>query len=173
LQVGGFTEPLEGSPQALAGASLRLILRLGGTPRDQLLSKLLELAGDSVAEGRREAAESLPAARLRLGELPIFTLALALTQDPDVSVRAPAGMGLARLGRAASPEIAAVTNERLLGLLGEPGTDVPLYTLAGLRDTEEAANIDASVMSEVRRVQQSHPSRSVQDLARQVLDGAQ
>jgi len=169
-EIGGFGDDLEGSRNELHGASLRLWLKLGGLTRDELLSRLLELAGDMDPEGRREAAKTLPAAQRKLGDDSAFTLALTLTRDRDVSVRAPAGRSLARLRRKGSRELGAVAVRRLESLLEEPGTEVPYWTLAGLLEAKRDGQLPhRTVGEEVTRVRRHHPSRRVQELADMLL----
>jgi hypothetical protein len=169
--IRGFAYGLGGSATSLRGAALRLWLRLGGPEPDELLSQLLELAGDLDREGRREAALTLPAAQRRLGNDIAFTLALTLTRDRDFSVRAQAARSLARLRPDGPGELRALASRRVESLLAEPGTEVPYWTLGGLLEAQRAGQeIPKTVFEEVVRVRRSHPSRRLQRVAELLLD---
>jgi hypothetical protein len=168
--VTGFADSFGASEHALQGAALRLWLRLGGTPRELLLSRLLDLAGSLEREARLQAALTLPSARRRLGPDSTITLGLTLTRDADVTVRALAGQSLAQIKTDGLGELEELVTERLVALLEEPGTEVPLRTLVGLIHARRRGQSTAKeVVAAARRLRRSHPSRRVDEAARTLL----
>jgi hypothetical protein len=164
--ITGFTDDLTASRHALRGSALRLWFRVGGGDRNELLGLLLQLAGDSDSEARREGARTLPAAQPTLGDAVVVTLALSMSRDRDYSVRATAARSLALLRIDERDEIAAVANDRLESLLEDAGADAPLEALAGLIQSQRAGSTLAErVLEAAARTRHSHPSRRVQALA--------
>jgi hypothetical protein len=168
--ITGFVDTLGASENALKGATLRLWLRLSGLRRDELLSRLVDLAGSLDREARHQAALTLPAAQRRLGDDATLTLGLTLTRDADVMVRAVASQSLARLRGDRAGELNAILTKRLVALLEEPGTDVPYRTIAGLvQAARDGQPVGTVVLDAVRRAQISHPSRRVGGAAKILL----
>ena len=121
---------------------------------------LTRLAGSMNKNARQEAAVTL-ASLAGLTSAPkgeLLVLALTLSQDGDVDVRAAAGRALAVLCNSEDP-LAPLARHRLSELLDEDGLLAPLLVLRGL--LEVLGDIPGTLTRQVMTLAIQHPSASV------------
>jgi hypothetical protein len=166
--ISGFDEPLGGFPEAFEGAVLRLAARVGGLTKDELLVRLLGLAGQPTTVGRVVAALALPALTPQVGIEVALTLGLSLTHDADPEVRGAAGAALTQIRGQMPPALKDAKRSRLQALLAEPGAIVPIRVLGGLGRGGPAARLDTQTTTLVAGLRDHHPSRAVREAAQAV-----
>lgn len=133
----------------------------------EILGYVSELAasGDNIA--RREGAATVALLGSTAPSSVLLAMALTLSRDDDVDVRAKAGRALA-LMRSNDPSLEPIANSRLLGLLDEDGLQPPLVVLAALADLSD---LPAEVTGKVGELARQHPSRSVRAAAARLSHG--
>jgi hypothetical protein len=124
------------------------------------------LSGAASATGRYEAAVTVAVLAVTLPRSHLLALALPLSRDDDVDVRANAGRALAALVQPTEP-LGAVALRRLTELLAEDGLLAPLLVLRALRDVR--GGLQAEVRRQVEELAEQHPSRSVRAEAKNLL----
>jgi hypothetical protein len=169
-EMTGFADYLQ-TPEAFEGAKLRLGAHLSAFRKDELLTRLLDLAGTQSAVARIQAARTLANAQRRIGEDVATTIASTLARDPDPEVRAAAARALPQLGVDAQGSKRPEREDRLMRLLDEPGRVVPLGAVAGLIEAGRAGfPIDALLRERVERLERHHPSYEVRRAAAMLIE---
>jgi hypothetical protein len=133
----------------------------------EMYDKIAILAGSANPDGRREAAATVAVLAAKAPRGDLLALALPLTHDDNVEVRAAAGRALAHL---AKPEegLATVARRRLTELLAQDGVLVPLRLMQALGDT--AVELPDSVRKQLASLSDQHPARSVRNEAKRLLN---
>jgi hypothetical protein len=168
--IAAFDEQFGAGPEAFRGAVLKLAARVRSGAADEILVGLLGLAGEPTAVSRMVAAGALVATHPRVGRGVATTLALMLAHDASHDVRGAAARALAELATDEDETISRAQRARLLALLGDPGTVVPLGVLAGLYDAITASlKLDTHLRDRVEALTKQHPSRKVREGAQTVL----
>ena len=163
------------SPTAFLGratvpypAALRCLAALRALDDARLTIECSRLAGRQLPSERAEAAATV--AIVASSEPPpewCIVSALHLAADADAGVRAEAGRCLAILS-ATAPDSSRYFSQRLIELLDEDGSLVPLLLLRGL--AQNRAPLPELLRARVRAVAQGHPDRAVRSEATALLD---
>jgi len=129
---------------------------------------IAELAGGGAAGARREAALTVAALAAVNPRSELLVLALPLSRDPDIEVRAQAGRGLVVLMHT-DETLAMVVQRRLRELLEEDGLLAPLIILRAM--AKLTGGLPEVMRAQIRSLAQQHPSRSVRAEAERLGDG--
>lgn len=168
--IAAFDEQFGAGPEAFRGAVLKLAARVRAGAPDEILVGLLGLAGEPSAASRMVAAGALVGTHARVGKVVATTLGLTLAHDASHEVRGAAARALAELATDEDETLSRARRSRLLTLLGDPGTVVPLGVLAGLYDAIVASlKLDTSFRGLLETLTKQHPSRKVREGAETVL----
>jgi hypothetical protein len=147
----------------LGEAALVRLWSLGGAPVDELLAHLAQLAADAGSRGRAIVAQVVGTTPSPSADL-LCAVGMSISGDEVSAVRAEAGRSLGRLLPHVGGPLRGAVERRLLELLQEDGTLVPLFTLRGLESSpsEPIVGILEGIMA-------GHPSRWVRLEASRVL----
>jgi hypothetical protein len=165
-EVDSFTSSL----QAWEGAILRFGARIRAFGMEEVLARLLRLAGQPDGLSRIQAALTLPYARRDLGFGVATTLALQLAQDPHQDVRAASARVLSQLE---IPDkegpLEATRRQQLAALLMEPGTVVPHAAIVGLSERTHPKTLDPEFKRLIEQITFNHASYAVRASAEVLL----
>jgi hypothetical protein len=161
--------PLFGNEEQFLGAMLRLGIGLRCLSSEEAVGRLLSLAGGDPI-GRVEAARSITRSFEVIPNDVLLAIALSLTQDPDVDVRAFGAQVLPSLRANASPQLAWLVDQRMLTLLQDPGALVTAGACAGLAHAKpEGLTFSSELETALRELRESHPSATVRARAGEAL----
>lgn len=127
----------------------------------EAFSCIARLAGQSDRVAREQAARTVAAVASVNNGIWVSALALQLSHDSDVNVKAHAARGLALLA-VGSMDSETVALERLSSLLNEDGMLVPFYVT---RQLQQAEQLPQQLLGEIRRLGDRHPSSMVRSEA--------
>jgi hypothetical protein len=169
-EIAAATPPLFGAGEELSGATLRLAIRLRAFSTDVTIQRLLGLAG-SRPIGRAEAARTLVLATEVVDNDVLRSIALALTQDPDVDVRSIAAQVFPAVdGATPHRSLSAVARQRLLSLLMDSGSVVVHGACLGVAQARKRGiAIEDETMDVVKGLARNHPSARVRAAAANAL----
>lgn len=128
---------------------------------------LSQLVGSADLTARREAARTVAVLASRVQRAELLALALPMSHDADVVIRAQASVALAYLSTSGNP-LASVAAERIEQLLAEDGIDVPLTVIHALKGS--SVPLSAALARRLTALRDSHPSRSVRVAAGDMLE---
>ncbi|MDI6514753.1 hypothetical protein QMA61_00920 [Streptomyces coelicoflavus] len=145
--------------------ALRFLAAYSLIDDDVLFASVAELAGNSSAAVREQAARTVATIAEVRQDTWILALAIQLSHDHDVAVRSHAGHALAPL--ADNDELAPnLIQDRIVQLLGEDGIATPLRLLDAMKNQRPIA---ADVRNKVEQLLSDHPSRNVRRAAEAVI----
>jgi len=157
-----FDTPLNPYPAALRFlASYQLI------DDAEVYDGIADLSGNANADGRREAAATVAVLAAKQPSSDLLALALPLSHDNEVAVRANAARALGLLV-GLDQALASVARRRLQDLLLEDGLLVPLHALRALEKVPE--DLRNAVHNQLAELANAHPSKSIRAEARRLLD---
>lgn len=149
--------------KGLGQAALVRLWILGGAPVDELLAHLAQLAADAGSRGRAIVAQLVGTTPSPSADL-LCAFGVSISGDEVSAVRAEAGRSLGRLLPHVGGPLRGAVERRLLELLQEDGTLVPLFTLQGLESSPSGPIVDI-----LEGMMAGHPSRRVRLEANRVL----
>jgi hypothetical protein len=130
-----------------------------------LFASVAELAGNSSAAVREQAARTVATIAEVRQDTWILAVAIQLSHDHDVAVRSHAGRALAPLAK--NDELAPqLIQDRIVQLLGEDGIATPMRLLDAMKN-QPPSNPD--VRNKVEQLLSDHPSRNVRRAAGAVI----
>lgn len=142
---------------------LPFTLAFGDIPASTAMRVVSSLLGDSNIHRRISGLQLLSYAGGPLSALEVVALALPLTYDAQVAVRAEAAAALVRL-----PELSPEGRRRVLDLLESPGAAVPRAVLRSFLEPTETST--SALLGDAVLVAEAHASAEIRDLGRRVLE---
>ncbi len=147
---------------AAEGALLRFWI-MTRPPIEDVLARLSALSARSGRAGRTLVAEIVGTPPSPAPDL--FTaMAMTLASDDVPAIRAEAGRSLGRLLPVLGGSLRAAVTRRVVELLGEDGTLVPLSTIRGL-----SKDLSPPLVDVVRKMREEHASRLIRREADRAL----
>ncbi|MFE5341828.1 hypothetical protein ACFQ80_16490 [Isoptericola sp. NPDC056578] len=147
-------------------AALRFLSVNGFIDRSVTYGHIARLFGQEDLQGRREAAWTAATLSARGPSAELLALALPMSHDSDVVVRARASVVLAQLSSVESP-LAPLAGERIGELLAEDGIEVPLSVVRALSDA--SVDLGEAITAKLSELSNVHPARSVRLAAQKAL----
>ncbi|WAL70493.1 hypothetical protein OU787_02660 [Kitasatospora sp. YST-16] len=138
-------------------AALRFLAAHGLLEEDRLFALVASLAGSRDSSSREEAAHTIAAIAGRSHSPWAVSLAMQLSHDEEVNVRAHAARALVACSSSQSYFAAAVI-DRIKSMLQDEGILVPLLSIMEMRNV---GGVPDQIMQTICVLQESHPSLRV------------
>ena len=158
-------DPFDTDAPPASGPALRFLATYGLLDDQSALDAFSRLAGGGPGS-QAEAARSASFLSGIDGQVPVWAVGILmqLSAASGAIARAEAGRSLAAMHRQLT-QLEPLLTSRLEELLSEPGFLVPLLVLSGLSSVD---NVNPVLWEALRPLAQSHPARSVRNLATRV-----